>query len=666
MVSMKKYFPFLLLAFFFLVPNSFSKNQAVMNTSVMLASNVYTSVSTDKLSYCKPETVYVTNSIENRGNVGATGNLTTRILNPDGVEIQNSSWQNILVGGGEIKNFYLNHTVTDSDTAGMHTIRSNFTYDSKFRYAETQFRIKKGIGTLISSPSRIEKTMMPGDTVIEKVYFWLLYPCYGAYVYLNKTSGLPGDWITFSLNPLYISPELWNATEVNITVDLPRNVTSGDYSGYIFANANGQQIATPVIIHVQTSGVFDVSVVVPSSKKEVCQGSDVYATVTITKFLPSGLVDINMTYQITDYNNTIVDQKNETIAINTTVQRIPILYVPSSASPGYYTFTAILEYKELLVYASDIFLVKECPVVQPPPPSGEVRVPAKVEAPILLLNVSTHRLTTVVGNKTGFVASVKNIGGKNISSVELTVEGIPTQWITITPIKTTIAPNATVDYIALITIPKDADEGIYPLKVKATNEVESNEEVIVLIIGKDIKSAADLLLKELEKIRAKAKETLLLDCLDIGDNIKLFEDAEKIKESGVVEYNNKNYQKSIDLFDYAISLYEKIVNKANVLMKIKSEEIGAFMFPPYTEEIKHSIKILKMYAEEKNYRDFCVYVYKIQQLSFYSKIVLVLVILAIIASVALLIMTYRKKKEWERVETIEKIKERLRGVLGRE
>ncbi len=662
-MSFKKKYFFLLFLIFFLVPIS-SGIETFMNSTVALKENIFLSVATDKSSYCEPEIVNITTTLENRGNYGASGNLTIKIIDSYENEIKNETWETS-VNGGETKNFFSNYTVESSSPEGIYTVKSNFSYNKEFKYAETEFRVKKGIGTLVVSPLKIEKTMKPGDSSNETIYLWLLYPCYGTYASLNKSSGEPGDWLSLSNSTVYL-PETSEAKSVTVSIKVPRDAKTGNYTGYISVKAGDQQKTITVKIYVNASGIFDLSVSIPSEKKEVCQGDSVYAIVTITKFSPSGITDINMTYMITNHLNEYIDKKNETIAIDTTMQRTPSLHVPSDLSPGYYTFVATLEYKEIQISSTDIFRVKECLVA---PPSGAYVPLPPVQVEKLILNVSPIILVTIPGNETGFVASVENLGTKS-EVVEVVVEGIPSNWISITPSRTEIKPNETQNFIALIKIPKEIEEKIYYLKVTAFDGVKSNTENVTLIIGKDWKSAADLVLAELEKIREEANKIFFLECLNINEIKKIFENGEHVREIGMEEYENNNYEKAIDFFIYAISLYEKTVNRAHALIQLEATRIEVFSFIPFEEEINYHLRILRDYAREKNFERFCEPYVKIQQLSKYSKIVfgLVLVAIAIILTVIsyVLIKEYKKRKEKRIEETFEEIKRRLKKILESE
>lgn len=651
------------------MPNSFS---AEFNISfeITLAPNVFVTTSTDKSSYCPPEIVNISTTLQNRGNLGATAGLTDIVIDPHGYEFMNESWRDVFLNAADVGNFFINHTVTEEDPAGIYTVKSSLSYDGRSRLDEDYFRIKQHIGTLSVTPSRIDTTAMPGDVFRKTIYFWLLYPCYGAWVHLNTSEGPPGDWISFSVNPIHVPIDIWNKTEVMVYVDLPRITIPANYTGYIYAHTDppsDQDIAIPVTVRVLTEAVFDISVDIPPEKEEVCQGGDVNATVEIIKFFPTKTLDINLTYSMTDSSNTVVDEEKETVAITDRLARTKGLHVPSGGSPGTYTFHAVLDYGDISVNAYDVFTVKECPPAAPPPsaaPSGGAAVvvappPERVKMPSLVLGVSRHRLTTVLGNTTGFIATVTNRGEKTAKSVKLTTVGVPSRWISVEPHKADVAPQETKEYTVSVEIPEYAEEGIYNLEVEARNEVESNKETLVLITGKDLNSTATILYKELEQTRRTAAESLLLARLDIRDNLILFNETEKMEKVAVAEYERGNYKKAIDLFEYVIGSYEKIIAVADTLMELEFETIKPFSFPPYTVTIAHKLNLLEKSMEGRDYAKFSMLLEDVQKLSFYSTVVLAMVVSSIAGSGVIVAVAYMKRGELEIARRMKKIRERL-------
>jgi len=354
---------FPILIFFLLIPLAFS--QTLVNASVKWSENIILDTYTEKSSYCEPVLVNSTTKIENIGNLGVIGDLELKLFDPQLKEVYSNRVTNLQLNPLDKyimnKSFYFEKNVT-----GLYTLNSSFSYDGKKIFDTYVFRIKRGIGALASSYYIIEKTVMPGDTLTVPVSFWLVYACYGAYVNLTK-GGETGNWTSFSTDSFFLGVD--DYVTVDVTFEIPPDIEEGTYTGYIRATAKDpktgeeQYISIVVRFHVEVTAIFDMTVTIPPEKKEVEIGEPVYAIVTITKFLPPIKVDINLTYRIVGAEG-IVDEKNETIAIETTLQRVPNLFT-YDAPPGYYSFVAILRYKDVEVTAADVFRILPPP---PPPP----------------------------------------------------------------------------------------------------------------------------------------------------------------------------------------------------------------------------------------------------------------------------------------------------------
>lgn len=667
MWNCKKIVFYLLFLLFIVIKAASSNTQTTMNTSISLAPNLFLSVSTDKNSYCPPENVSIISSIENRGNLVGTSNLFLFVTDPYGTGFKNSSWNYINVNAGQTQQIFYNYTVSDNDIAGIYTAEGNITWNGKTRYNETTYRVKKGFGSLVSSPSQIERTVFPGDVIAENVYFWLLYPCYATSVYLNTSEGPPGNWVYFSDNPIYLSPEIWNVTIVIIFIDLPWNTIPGDYIGNIIASIEGQiQLYIPVIIHVQTTGIFDVTTEVLSQYKEVCRGNQVTTKTTVIKIFPSGTFDIDLTYNIQN-NNTIYDQRNEDVAITDQIERYTTLQVPSNAPLGVYTFYSILNASgnnwTANVVSYDIFQVNEC--IQAPsaaPSVSRVREVEgyKYEEGKLILNVSRYKILTTLGNSTSFLASIKNTGNSTVQNIKLYVDGIPNEWITIFPYKYNLNPGEQQDFLVVIKPTETAKEGIYSMRLIANNTIKSNEVDMVFILGMDEESLTLTLYKEVERVRNIANKTIVMSCLEISEINSMLKEGDELRKYGLEEMKNLNYKKAQVFFVQSLTTYENIIIKADVLMYERFSNMKPLSIFPFSQKIKSSMERLAKNVEERDYEEFCNNIEEITKNSIYSIILLIIFFMIIIGNIAILVSIYRRRKERELEERIKKIKERLK------
>ena len=612
--------------------------------------------------YCPGESVNVNNNLTNVGNSNATGNLLSWILDSNDNQVHSDTWSDIKISVGETKNYTTSYEIPDDPVVGPnpYSAKGNFSYDGKFAYDFKTFEVSKGIGTFIADTNPIYVTLSPGNSTYRDKQFSLQKACEDTIVFLNTTPGSPGDWVTFIPNNLLIGPGQSNTTTLNITV--PKSFTiTGTYNGTIFAYADdpyvGHQLRT-IDLTVTVSGLaFELNVTIPPEKKQVCQGEGVSAVIDIAKNQP-GLLYINMSYQIRNLTGYVFDEDNETLQINETLHLIKTLTAPSIL--GYYTFFVTLQHNQSLVDNSDTFQVVEC--IPPPPPPPSPTPPSPPPAIYgLTLRLSTDILTVIRGNRTSFIAFVNNTGTATANEIGLSIDGIPLNWIEIIPSQTSIPVGETKEFLVFINVPEDADVGIRRLKIKAKNKVESNVEVLTLVIGRDPKEIADLLLLELERFRALANESLLVEeCIDISMIKSYYEDAELARENGLKEYDLGNFVQASNWFEYAIPVYIKVQRLVDITLEVEIERLRAtkFIAPP-TFDQEQEYRKAKSYLEEKNYRKICEPIGKMRMVTmsgliFWPVLVILVIVLTIIA-----IILYRKKRRIERDVILERVKKRL-------
>jgi hypothetical protein len=625
--------------------------------------------------YCVADVVNVTNKLVNVGNVNATGNLLT-IMSKQTNEIHRESWYDVNVSEGEHKYYDTIHKLQDKDVdysiigPEIFTVMSNYSFDNKFNDTSCSFKVKKGIGTLQRFPDQIVETIPPGRTNIysSAIQLWLQDACDSTIATLNTTKGIPGDWVSFPQDSIYLkpykNPNDFNYTDVNITI--PSLIPKGVYdNGSIFIYAGGQTREVRLNI---TVAMVDFILNITVQEKGVCPGKIIPASINITKILPPGDVNVTMTYQIVDSNHTVYDEnRDDNVPIsNISVQKLSTLTVPSFTNKGNYMFLVTLDYNSTLTQDYDTFEVSSCPTIPETPGGGgpgiEAPIPSKTEVRAIGLNLSTDTLTVITGNKTSFIASVKNIGSELVKSVKISIEGVPQDWIRIFPTTTDIDISEVEEYLVVINVPNNATSGIYKLKIKATDDIESNTVILTLIIGRDPKEIADLLLKELEGVRAEAKKSLLIgNCMDITVMKTFYQDAESSFEKGMNEYKNRNYEGAVNWFEYAIPIEKKVVNKVDITLELEIETTNTskFLIPPFYKS-NEQFQLAGEYLEEKNYEKICDPLEKIRKfiligLIFWPGIIILFIILII-----LIIIFIRRRRGQERVKILEKVRERLR------
>jgi len=297
----------------------------------------------------------------------------------------------------------------------------------------------------------------------------------------------------------------------------------------------------------------------------------------------------------------------------------------------------------------------------------ETTLPTALPEYKITLNLSTDILHVMIGDKTSFVATVNNTGTEKVESIRLSIEWIPLKWISVSPSMSDISPGEKQDYLVMIDIPKDTETGLYELKVKATDDVESNTETLKLIIGRNYKEIADLLLIETEKVRIDANESLSVeDCLDITLIKTLFENAEIAYEKALEEHENENYEESINWLEYVIPTYEKVVNTVDIAIEIeiKASEKSLITISnlPSLFNLEKDFELARIYLNEKNYKEVCVPILRMRRLVMISLIFWPGIIILIITLVVVAFIIYRKKKKLEKIITLRKIKRTLRKI----
>ena len=617
-------------------------------------------------SYCLGQNVYIINKLENVRSFNLTGNLSTLINNTNNQEIHRETWDvNLSIGGVEYRS--TNYTIKDTDEPGMYRIFSIFNFNGNSTNSTCKFRVKKGIGTLYRYPPVITDTISPGESKLypSAIQLWLSEACNGTNVILNKSTGEPGDWVSLSPGIVYLTPDFINSTNVNITV--PPLTPEGVYdNGTIFAYAGDQSVNVRLNI---TVSYFDFHLKVTVLNKKVCEGNNVDARVNITKILPPGAVRVNMTYQIIDINGTIYDEKKDYDVLITENETITSSTLRAPSLTGNYIFLVSLERNLTLVKAYDNFEVISCPLPTTQTGGGgggggpgEKVLPPKMYN--ITLNVSDTILTVILGNKTSFIATVKNGGSEVVKSVKISIEGIPKEWINVFPSVKDVYPGEEEKYMVTISVPSTTEAGIYRLKVKATDEVESNTVILTLIVGKDLKEIADLLLKEIEKIKTEAERSLLIKkCLDVSAMKTFYDDAEYAIGRGKEEYKKEDYEEAITWFRFAILAEETVVQRVDMTleMELRTSNSSKILIPPFIDS-KEQFLLAGNYLAEKNYEKICDPIEKIRRfvlagLIFWPIMVVVLIILMII-----LLIYYRIIKRRKREKILMEAKKRIERI----
>jgi hypothetical protein len=241
-------------------------------------------------------------------------------------------------------------------------------------------------GVIRCSPVSFYKIIQQGTSDAQNITVDHIGDYSSYYANFNNSTGAPGNWTTFSVNPVLVpAPSDTNYTTVNISV--PSGQPTGNYSGYIFANSSNTTFGNctiPFTINVTTvpppppppggggggwgGGLVIISPTVLDTditieQDQVQPGERIYATITILKAGgPAGAVNVNLTYFILDQNGNVIDVKFSTVGVENIRSDIYFLRIPSTADLGIYTFKAIAVYGNATDEAQDTFqIVKELP-----------------------------------------------------------------------------------------------------------------------------------------------------------------------------------------------------------------------------------------------------------------------------------------------------------------
>lgn len=654
----------------FLVLPFVNSTDITLNSSVSSEANILLETVASSISYCPGDLINITNNVQNIGNIPTVFVLNTTINNQYGALFSNATWENQQIIPIEKKSYFLLKIANESDIPGMYNVLSQLFYNNKKIENTTSFRIKQSYGTIVSSPSFIEESVFPGDFLSKDLYLWLLFPCYGVTATLNKT-GQIADWIYFSKNPVYLSPESWNVTKVLIAIDLPWNTIPGDYTGNILVYINNEvALYIPITIHVQTTAIFDVQTEVLSQYKEVCKGSEVKAKINLLKVFPYEPLDVNMTY-IIQLGNITYDQRKEVIKVSDTLEKYVTLNVPSNSVEGTYTFYGILDVAsenwKVNISSYDTFNVITC---QPPsapsaaPGGGGKIFPAlEVETKKIEIKPTKYKIAGLIGSTSSFEVKVKNVGDANLTNIKLKIDGIPQEWVTISPYKIdNLNMGKESEFLVFIKPTLNAEKGVYQLSIKAKNSVESNEEKVLFILSSDDSNLTKMLYDQAIIAKEEAEKTMFLSCLDISELRENLEEANRIFNLAKNYMLQEEYKKSQELFLKAMSDYDSIKEKAYILMQERNSKIKVFGLPPFSNTILRSRENIERSIIQRDYKNFCQNLNQFTLNTSYSIVEAVIIVSLVVYAIYYAYKRYKRYKERKLDERLEAIKKRLDNI----
>ena len=140
------------------------------------------------------------------------------------------------------------------------------------------------------------------------------------------------------------------------------SLSPGVYIGKIIVSSNKINQEILVAIEVESKqALFDVKVSVPYKFTEIRPGEELLAEVKAFNLGRTGLVDVKVEYTIKDFNNNIVLEESETLAIETQTSFVKRFSMPSNTKYGDYVLYIKIIYVDSVATSSTIFKVVEKP-----------------------------------------------------------------------------------------------------------------------------------------------------------------------------------------------------------------------------------------------------------------------------------------------------------------
>ncbi len=185
------------------------------------------------------------------------------------------------------------------------------------------------------------------------------------------------------------------------------DVSPGQNADY---NYNGTYYETPVGPYSPPTTrppfpvMFDISITIPDNKRMVVPGDSFYATVAVNKISPPGQIDAYMTYKIINPENVTVAYLAEVVAVNYSLYRVPVLYLPTDAQNGQYTFRASVSYDGIDSWSEAAFEVNG-------PPATTTTLPGNATTTSGGPTTTNGLATTTTGSEATSTTSNGNHGG---------------------------------------------------------------------------------------------------------------------------------------------------------------------------------------------------------------------------------------------------------------
>jgi len=154
---------------------------------------------------------------------------------------------------------------------------------------------------------------------------------------------------------------------VQLIFNIAKNQEPGVYSGRIVIKGDNLQTFVTTIIETESEKpIFDIEVELLEEFKEVEAGEELFAKIMLYNPKGTGLIDVEVDYNIMDLGGKLITKEHETVAVETKTSFVKDFTIPDSAKAGKYIFYAKVTYNGLIGSSSFLFNVVEKPHVEMP------------------------------------------------------------------------------------------------------------------------------------------------------------------------------------------------------------------------------------------------------------------------------------------------------------
>ncbi|MBU0472168.1 MAG: hypothetical protein KKF65_06065, partial [Nanoarchaeota archaeon] len=157
---------------------------------------------------------------------------------------------------------------------------------------------------------------------------------------------------------------------------------SGIYGGNIIVSGDGIESKISIILEYESEKpIFDVDVNVLEDYKEVFDGEEVFAEITLLNLKNVGNANVNVDYFIKDSEGKTIVSGSTIVAVQTQTSVVRSLTLPINTRDGTYIFSAEATFDGIVGIGSDVFKVIEKPAVT----KGQFCVPISLILLIILV-----------------------------------------------------------------------------------------------------------------------------------------------------------------------------------------------------------------------------------------------------------------------------------------